>query len=449
MKCLKMIIILTMMPLLLFLSGCGDSDSSHVGSWKDTTLFADSARFPQVGADGSGNLIAVWAQADGIYTNRYEAVSGWGIPQKIGDTSQAGWSNLHLAVSRSGHAIAAWVNYEYHVQTIKYTPGVGWGTVENLDYLGVPMDVVVDDTGNAYLVGEFLEVRVNPPHKITYGLNIARSDQASGWIYERIEYIDSSTGHGFPKVSVDGSGNGFVLWVEGYFDFKVYVIMLSPAGLGAPQQIASSAGPFGSWTNLAMDDNGNAMALWGQFDPSSITHSYACRYTPANGWGAAKRVDDSSTYCIDQFLAVDPDGNFHAIWTQITGSSASDVYSSRFTPSTGWQTPSFVGSGGGTIARFPRIAADASGNVFAAWLQYDPNAPTGRFGGDGKIFANHCRAGSNWEIQQLLTTALGDGDNPSLAVYQRGRAMVMWSQSTGYVSGSSEIKYGIFSSRFE
>jgi hypothetical protein len=105
-----------------------------------------------------------------------------------------------------------------------------------------------------------------------------------------------------------------------------------------------------------------------------------------------------------------------------------------------------VGSGGGKIARYPKIAVDNRGNLFAAWLQFYPNAPTGRFGGDGKVYGNYCQKGSDWQTQQLLTTVPGDAANPSLAVDQSGGAMVIWSQTTGSVNGI--LSYGVFSSIF-
>jgi hypothetical protein len=450
MNCLKMIIILTLMPLFLFLSACGDSDSSHTGSWENASLLADSARFPQVGSDANGNMIAVWAQSTGLYANRYDAISGWGTPQMIGDPS-TGWSDLHLAVGRSGHAIVAWLLTEQrfsHLQVVRYTPGVGWGPVETLLGIGEPKDAAIDDNGNAFIVAEqfIIEDTLDEDVLNLVGvLTIARSDQESGWRYDRIEYADTSTSNGFPKISVDGQGNGFVLWVEGFNNSsKVYVSRLSQAGFGVSQQIASFAGVSGPGTNLLLDNNGNTMALWGQNDSFSNSKTYACRYTPADGWGAAERIDNTLFDTFDQSLAVYPSGNFHAVWTQRSESGLSDIYSCTYTPAGGWQTPLRVGFGG--IARFPRIAADAVGNIFATWLQYDLDDP---FSGDGKVYSNHFRAGTGWGTQQQLKNALGGADEPVLAVNQSGKAMVIWSQSTGYVSGSSEIKYGIFSSRFE
>jgi hypothetical protein len=444
MKYLKTIIILALMPLFLFLSACGNSDSSHTGSWGKAAQLTDDAvsRYPQLAADGNGNIIAVWAQSSGFYANRYDVVNGWGTPQKIGDTNP-GWSDLHLAVSSSGHAIVAWLLSDQrfsHLQVVRYTAGIGWGPVETLLGIGEPKDTAIDDSGNAFIVAERLIITMSGEIR---QLIIARSDQESGWRYDRIEYAETSTSNGFPKISVDGSGNGFIMWVEGFNDdYKEYVSSLSPAGIGAPQQIASLPGSSAAWTNIVVDDSGNAMALWGQADSALTFHTYACCYNPADGWGVAERIDNSPFDTVDQSLFVDPSGNFHAIWTQLTGSTLSDIYSRRYTPSGGWQFPLRVGTGG--IARYPRIAADASGNLFAAWLQYDP---TVRFGGDGKVYANHYQRGSSWGMQKQLTDALGDADAPALVADRSGKAMVMWSQNTGSVGGL--VEHGIFFSRFE
>jgi hypothetical protein len=443
MKDLKIIIALAFLPLFLSLSACGDSDSTHDAVWSDGAQLAGDvvSRHPQLGADGNGNIIAVWAQSNGFYVNRFNKNTGWGTPRQLGNAGFM-WSDLKLAVSRNGHAVVAWVQLDdimaQNVHVIRYVPDAGWGPEENLDEIRALSDLAVDDTGNAIIAAD--QDVIGEPIR---GITIARSNQASGWSYERIEYLDISTGASYPRVSVDGSGNGFIMWVEGYNDdYKEYVSSLSPAGIGEPQQIASLPGSSAAWTNVAVDDSGNAMALWGQFDPSFVSRTYACRYTPADGWGAAERIDDSPYDTIDQFLSVDPLGNFNAVWTQRTENVTSDIYSRRYTPSGGWQIPLRVGIGG--IARSPRIAADAIGNLFATWMQYDLVGP---FTADANVYVNHSIAGSRWGTQQQLKNALGGADEPLLAVYQPGRAMVMWPQSTGSVGGL--VEHGIFFSRFD
>jgi hypothetical protein len=242
---------------------------------------------------------------------------------------------------------------------------------------------------------------------------------------------------------MDDSGNGFVIWSEYYSsnNHKLFVRRFSQGAIGAPLQLAETSDMGFDWINVAMDNQGNAMALWGQEDSSSIFHTYACRYTPAGGWGAALKVDESSFSTIDQCLTVDHAGNFHVVWTQRMESFMSDIFYCAYNPVNGWQRPQKIGTGGN--GRYPRIAADSAGNLYATWLQYDLNSQSP---GDGKIYVNQSRAHSGWGSQTKLQQAPGDSSPPVLAVYRPGEAMVVWSQTTGSVDGI--LSYGIFSSRF-
>jgi hypothetical protein len=345
-----------------------------------------------------------------------------------------------LAVSKSGHALAAWWNEEIgivtDVEAVRYVPGSGWGQVENLGNIGVPQDIAINDAGNAFIVTESLTTSFK-------GLTIARYDQTTGWSNDRIGYIDTSTNNGFPKISVDNSGHGFVLWVEGESGTNnVYVSRRSGSAWEEPLLISSIAGVFEQWTNISIDGKGNAMALWGQQDSSSTSHTYACRYTAAAGWSVAERVDSSVSDSIDQYLTVDSSGNFYAVWSQRTDTIVSTILCSQYSPGSGWQTPRLVGTG--SPARSPRVATDSSSNIFAAWLQYDPEDV---YPGDAKIYASRFTASSGWSVQKQLRNVQGNADAPDLVVDPSGRATIMWSQSTGSIYGL--IQYGVFFSRFE
>ena len=437
MNLLKMIIFLVLMLSILFLSACGNSDSQQVSSWKTASLLADSARFPLIGSADNGNLLAVWVQSAGFYANLYTVDSGWGSPQKIGE-SIAGWSDMRFAVSKSGQAIVAWLHNEpgnLYVQAVRYIPGIGWGAVENLGDIGAPKDIAIADNGNAFIVAEYT-------NGTTKGLTIERYSQATGWYNLQIGYTDASTSNGFPKISVNSSGNGFVLWVEGNSGTnKVYVSQFTNTVQGSPEQIASIAGVPG-WTDIALDTTGNAMIIWGQQDFSLTFHTYACRYNVVNGWGIAVKIDNSYSDCIDQTLTVNSYGNFYAVWTQRTNTNLSNIYSSQYNPVSGWKTPQLAGTGG--IARYPRIVADTVGNVIVTWQQYDPNDS---FPGDANVYANIFSPGSGWGTQHQLKNAFGSADAPEIAIDSEGKATVLWSQSTASVGGTGT--YGIFSCRFE
>ena len=424
--------------LTMLLVACSDSSSAPQSkSFSSASLVVDDARNPQIGVDADGNMIAAWGGASGIYANRYSVLSGWGSPQKI---SNEDWTGK-LSVSANGDAVALGSHYEpgnSHVEAVRYSAASGWLTPENVGDIGVPKDVFYAATGNIFAV---TECTIPPFNRIGWTHYVP----GAGWT--ALRFLDTGTASaGFPKVSADSSGNALVLWAERASSSQdIYVRRFtSREGWTAPEQIASNTG-MAAWTNVVFGNNGSAMAIWGQADGSSRYHTFACNYRPGTGWGTVERIDSSLFDSIDQSLAVDPTGNYFAVWTQTRDTTASDIYFSRFDSAGGWRPAEIIGTGGS--ARYPKVGADNAGNALATWQQYDA---TGAYPADAKVYANRYAAGTGWSTQMQLKNALGSADMPELAMDSNGRAMVMWSQCIGYTSpGSGVIKYGIFSSLFQ
>ena len=116
-------------------SGADVSDVAVVcRTWNGAALIehddAGDATAPQVAADGNGNAVVVWAQADGssithINANRYVAGSGWLTPIRI-DSDNANATSPQLAMDGSGNAVVVWTQ-NAKIWTNRYTAGVGWG----------------------------------------------------------------------------------------------------------------------------------------------------------------------------------------------------------------------------------------------------------------------------------------------------------------------------------
>lgn len=428
---------------VLLLSACGNSTTSNVpvsatSSWSSATLLINNARYPQIGADGNGNMIAIWMMSDGLYSGYFDSKLGWETPQKIAErtTQNVSFTNLHLAVNAKGDAVAAWVHEEignYSIQTAKYTPGSGWGAPQKLipSSTVISMEIALDSNSDALIVWK------------VYGfpttLFASRSSSTSEWDVARsigTNILDV----GDPRLAVDHTGNALVVWAEGEY---VYVNRYTAnEGWGIPQQISTNTGGA-VWTNIAFDQSGNALAIWCQSDASNHLHIYSSRYT-GNSWVSSYVIDGNTLDSIEPALAVDSEGNFLAVWVQFNG-TGSDIYSSRYIASSGWDSPRSVGSGGN--ARSPRVVTDAMGNAFAAWQQYDPNDI---YSGDAKVYVNRFKTGTGWGTSQRLNYVLGGADIPEIAVDAQGHAAVIWSQGVGETSpGSGVVKYGVFSSRFQ
>jgi len=433
--------------LLCSLSSCtGDTtQSASDGTWQDATLHMDDARNPLIGTDGNGNTLVVWWQSDGLYSSSFNQNLLWKTPQKIVDSvsQSVSFSDVHLAVNAKGDAIAAWVqtdlgSFIQTVQTARYSASSGWSAPQQLTppNMVFSLDVALDTNSNAFIAWEGL----NP----TVGRNIVISHSApsSGWDSPQTFGADNRFAE-FPKIAVDGAGNAFVLWLEGEaYPNNAYVNRYSPGtGWSSPQLIATNVGPAAS-TNISFDTSGNAMAVWNQSDLNNHFHVYSCLYVAGNGWGSPGVVDGNTLDSIEPALTGDGSGRFRAIWVQFTGTSK-DIYSSRYTAGSGWDTPQLIGTGGN--AGSPRVAADGLGNAFAAWQQYDPNDVNP---GDAKVYANNFTAGSGWGLQRQLKNVSGGADAPGLAVDSQGHATVIWSQSVGYIT-LGVMKYGIFTSRYQ
>jgi hypothetical protein len=232
---------------------------------------------PDIAFDGNGNAMAVWGGMGmgvaGIYARRYTQVGGWEAPQLI----QTGFSiiNPKMALDRSGNAIAVWEQDRKHIYANRFTPTGGWGT--------------------AQLIGS-----------------------ADG-----VEALSALS----PKIGIDSNGNALAVWLQR--DRQLTTIQTnrySPAsGWGTAQQLA--VGLPNMNFDLAVSANGDAMATWRSNVYESVRVS---RFTPASGWGAAQPISSASFDFLElPLVAIDVDGNALALWVRGT-SAASRLYANRF-----------------------------------------------------------------------------------------------------------------------
>jgi hypothetical protein len=105
------------------------------------------ARFPQVAVDGGGNAVAVWTQLEGgsfsIWSNRYVAGAGWGTAELIEIDNVGDAEPPQVAVDVGGNAVAVWRQDDGTRENIwsnRYVAGVGWGMPKLLER---------DNTGSA------------------------------------------------------------------------------------------------------------------------------------------------------------------------------------------------------------------------------------------------------------------------------------------------------------
>lgn len=102
---------------------------------------------------------------------------------------------------------------------------------------------------------------------------------------------------------------------------------------------------------------------------------------------AAKiETDDISSATLPQ-IAIDNNGNAIAVWSQSDGTRF-NILANYYTAGSGWATAELIETDDVSDAANPRLAFDSNGNAMGIWYQSD--------GIRNNIWSNYFTAGSGW-----------------------------------------------------
>lgn len=120
--------------------------------------------------------------------------------------------------------------------------------------------------------------------------------------------------------------------------------------------------------------------------------------------------------------AIDDEGRAWVAWVQTDGTSA-QLSAARFASDGGWETAEVIGNDEGG-ASYVSLAID--GRALASWRKpYDPSV-------DGDIAAAWFDPQTGWDSAETFSAdSEGDSLNPSAALNEAGRAVVVWQQVAG------------------
>jgi hypothetical protein len=399
-----------------------------------------SGRFPQVATDAEGNAFAVWQQSDGVgvnvWANRYTRSDLWGDAELIGlpDAGDAGLPQL--AVDPSGVAHAIWAQRDpedAHIYTSRYAPSNGnWSAPELVQTNEITAardpQIGVDAEGNAIAVWIQLDD--------VGSLNLVwanRYTPGGGWGQaEPIETRDSAIlGLGI-DVAVDANGNAVAVWTRSEMRpnhelwSNRYTARSGSWGAAEPVGIGVEGLGDAQAPRVAIDGDGNAHAVWQLVETMTQTQDvWTNRSTPNEGWGDAQRLEDDLNPAGAPAIAADASGTAHAVWWQSDG-TLQNIWASRYTPGGGWEAPRLIEQpiedpqDEGSADR-PQIAVDPNGNVFVVWQQQD----TGRF----NIWSNRYAPETGWATAELIEQETFFGTAPQIAVDPNRHAHAVWAQA--------------------
>jgi hypothetical protein len=233
-------------------------------------------------------------------------------------------------------------------------------------------------------------------------------------------------------VVADSRGDAFAAWAHRpeFNGDSVIETSIKPGGSStwqAPVRL-SPGGEDSEWPILAVDAAGDVTAVWEGRNGTESDIEAAVRPAGSGTWTApVQPATDTGKYGGPPELAVDPEGDAVAVWARENG-AGSDVIEATSKPHGGetWQVPVSV-SAGGDLAGSPHVAMDANGDAFVVWQ---------RWGSCDRI-ESAIRPGASgaWQAPVALSGAEGTecAFNPRVAVDPQGDAIATWQNDKGAV----------------
>lgn len=246
-------------------------------------------------------------------------------------------------------------------------------------------------------------------------------------------------------IQVDARGNAAAVWVDGQTTHGDIRYSYRPTGgQWSPSVLVDETAAQGhrSQPALALDPDGNSYVVW--TDNGAVRFAYR----PFGGrWTPSVRLDDATWQVVDPDVAVDPAGNVHVVWTGQRSLPAAMTLFERRRPAGGsWLTPAWldVDAAGYTPRRSrPAIDTNADGDLYLAWLQYDPVG--GLYLQEGDVRFAFRPLGGVWGPSERVNEGCCAMDDLGLAVDDEGGVHAVWTDIRKRPTDPERYRQDIFS----
>ncbi|MCI5071544.1 hypothetical protein MRY82_01200 [bacterium] len=435
----------------LVLYSCGGLQVSAVREWihpssdEDfVSLQGQDAGSAEVATDASGNAIVAWKQNEGndrIMIGEYRNGT-WTWPTSIDDNINPGTSDTDspsIAMDDDGNAIVVWEQEEgsdYNIFISEYRNGSWTHPADTNDYISpnsgslYDAEVAMDNNGNAIVAwigydGADDQVFISEYRNGSWTHPADADDNISP---DGQDVYDM-------EVAMDDNGNAIIVW-EQYngTDDQIFISEYRNGSWTHPADLndfISVTGEESDDPEIAMDNNGNAIIVWTQYiETPDVERVYMSEYRNGS-WTHPADEDDyisvtSSDDTYDPTVAMDNDGNAIIVWYQNDSSEDQQVFMSEYRNGS-WDHPSSLSdniSPDGEDVYDVQVAMDNNGNAIIAWDQYD--------GENDQIFMSEYRNGK-WDHPDSINDNISpdsddDTDDPIITMSDSGNAFITWDQ---------------------
>lgn len=341
------------------------------------SLLTDNSSQPKVVIDPNGNATAVWTENGYVMTSTQAYGANWSVAIPL---SNSGASSPGIVVDQNGNATAIWLEGGFVKSS--YQPfNQSWGSAAFVSSSGASTpDLAVDANGNVVAVW----VRNNIVQSATKLFN-------GNWP-NNVNNLSSAFGSN-PHVAIGANGSVVAVWYGlNSSTYTIYAAMKIMGGTWHAATAISSAGTNSIYPKIAVDNNGNALAIWFSFVLGNLSNytnvALQYSYLPAstNIWSAASNVSTGgggiyNPAYLSSKVAFDGNGNALVLWSNSFDGSAFTINSITRQANGTW-----IGANTVAPSNLFALAADFAmtpvGDAFSAFMSYD---------------------GTNMNIQQLET----------------------------------------------
>ncbi len=340
---------------------------------------------PGIGVDAKGNVILIWGQntgtasVDGLWTSHSSDGVTWSAATRI--TADRSF-DVHLAVARNGTARAVYNKYinGWPLYTAYYD-GTGWTELaKTLDANPNSDDslaqLAVSGTGDGLLI--FFQgwalMGVSLTGQTVGALTVMDPD------YDTVSLID-------PSIAFNRKGQGMVVWGQWASGANTTLLGRTySAGTGWSNVLPPiTSSPTVASTGIALDEQGDATLVWQQHLQAG-DNLVGMHGSPTGAWGditpietdnVAGRLDLITEYGYPS-LAIDGNGNVLAVWRKDLSTSSTTTFGAYGTRYAGgsWLPQAKLGQKAGLDITGLSVAVADSGFGAAAFIYQSQDAST-------------------------------------------------------------------------
>lgn len=244
------------------------------------------------------------------------------------------------------------------------------------------------------------------------------------------------------QTAINSSGQAIVSWVQ--WDsvntrYNIWANLYTPSTgwLSAPQQINISTEGVTLHPNVAINDSGNAIAIWSSTQTNINRSQIFVRHYVSGSWsGTETQIGLGEAYTPQPQIQLNNDNTALAVWDQRSNGWV-NIYNNTFNGTT-WAVASTIENNSNGDASAPQIAANSLGNVHVIWHQPD--------GENKQIWHNHYTHETGlWSTAQRVDAEDEESDArfPMIALDDTDNALAVWLQPD-----PEEEKESIWSNHF-